>query len=353
MITNNEILFSEKPGVGGNIGEIILNRPQALNALNTGMCVDFFSQLTTWQNQPNIKAVIVKGAGDKAFCAGGDVRQIYYHHRDQEMEKAYEFFQHEYLLDSKIYHFSKPYISFLDGITMGGGAGISIHGYFRIATEKFIFAMPETAIGFFPDIAASHFLNRCPGKTGWYLGLCGKKINAADARQLGLVTHTLKSTELNQFEQQLLDLPFNSTDHGKIRELLNNYGRPLVEAELMPVKSLIDDCFDQRSVEDIMQSLEKSSHPFCQETRLLLQKLSPLSLKITFEYLKRSQQMGFDDIVAMNADMVKHFLRSHDFYEGVRAVLIDKDQKPQWKPHRLEEIDTNMVLSYFEKTMGY
>ncbi len=259
MTTSQEILFSEIPGNGGDVGQILLNRPKALNALSKDMCVQIFEQLKCWESANNIKAVIVKGAGDRAFCAGGDIKKLY-DNREASVEQKAQFFWHEYRMNSAIFHFEKPYIAFLNGITMGGGAGVSIHGSHRVASEKLLFAMPETAIGFYPDIGASHFLSHCPGKTGLFLALTGHRIEAAEALALGLATQVIASTDLENLENKLIDTKFSGEDHNVVTEIIESFiSNHSDSIALNQYRKQIDNYFAKDSVESIIQSLKNAN----------------------------------------------------------------------------------------------
>jgi enoyl-CoA hydratase len=191
----SEILFEKMPGQVGALGLITLNRPQALNALSHEMIIKMYQQLIHWKEDAEVKAIVIQGAGEKAFCAGGDIRKVYDAKNDEALTMK-QFFWDEYRLNSLIHHYSKPYIALLNGITMGGGVGVSLHGSHRVATEKFLFAMPETGIGFFPDIGGSYFLSRCKGRMGIYLGLTGARIKAADALYLNIANHFVGAEKL-------------------------------------------------------------------------------------------------------------------------------------------------------------
>lgn len=212
MMTEN-VLFNRLNGEQGDVGEIYLNRPNALNALTLDMCQAIHHQLLAWQADTTIKAVIIRGNG-RAFCAGGDLKSLYYNKED--IGHSLEFFRAEYRLNLAIHHFPKPYIAFLDGITMGGGAGISLHGSHRVATEHFEFAMPETGIGFFPDVGSGYFLNKCPGKSGYYLGLSGEKINAPDAMMLSLIGYYVPSDQINKIILQLREATLEEQAHNTV-----------------------------------------------------------------------------------------------------------------------------------------
>jgi len=341
----SDILFNELPGQHGNIGEITLNRPKALNALTFDMCEELQNQILEWQNDTTIKAILIRGEGDRAFCAGGDIRAIYHNGVDNAGESC-AFFKTEYEMNKTIFHCKKPYISLLHGITMGGGVGISMHGSFRVAAEDFLFAMPETGIGFFPDIGAGYFLSRCPHFVGRYLGLTGTGINRDDALALGLVTHCINKSAWPDLIEALNEAELPSSD--AVARLLTQHVTSLGSgAVLTQHHKLIEACFSANTIEEIMQRLKDHSDPFAHKTLETLQKKSPLSLKVTLEQLKRSASMSYDAINEMEYKIACQFAKTPDFHEGVRAAIIDKDQKPAWQPAALDAVTPQMISEYF------
>lgn len=350
-IASEDIIFSELSGKNGSIGHILLNRPKALNALTTEMCQAFYTQLTQWQNNKQIKAVIIQGEGERAFCAGGDIRSLYYNGKENVSE-ALNFFRHEYRMNAAIFHFNKPYIALLDGITMGGGAGVSMHGSHRVATERLVYAMPETGIGFFPDIGAGHFLSRLAERIGIYLGLTGDRINAADAFQFGIVKHVISSDKQSDIVQALTDLSFTARDHDKVSAVLDSFAVKPETSKLSNFRHQIADCFDASSINEIIVRLEELNSDWSRHTLKKLQSKSPISLKVTFEQLRRAVNMKFDDIMNMEFNIASQFLRTPDFYEGVRAAVIDKDQSPHWQPASLKTVTDEMVQKFFSNELS-
>lgn len=339
----NDILFEELIGKNGNIGLITLNRPSALNALNHVMFKAMREHLNIWQGQPSIKAVVIRAAEGRAFCAGGDVKSVY----EKRLNKANDvedFFKDEYAVNRLIYHYSKPYIALLDGITMGGGAGVSLHGSHRVATERMSFAMPETAIGFFPDVGASYFLSRVPYKIGFYLGLSGDRIAYNDVFDLGLVDDVISSDKQHQLIQCLVeaDLPSKQA----VTNIIKDFIIHVPPSELMKHKHAIESCFSYPTVEKILEALDLSSD-WCKQVASTLKTKSPTSLKVTLQEMLRGEQLDFDACMDMEYVMMQQFLTSHDFLEGVRAVLIDKDKNPKWQPDSLSKVTEKSVLEYF------
>lgn len=339
---SDEIQFTEL----GNIGLVTLNRPQALNALTHSMIIDFYEQLIAWETDDAIKAIIVQGAGEKAFCAGGDIRKIYDERNNTESD-IHQFFWDEYRLNYRIKHYPKPYIALLDGITMGGGVGVSIHGNYRIATERFSFAMPETSIGFFPDVGGSYFLPRCPGQTGIYLGLTGARIKSADAAYLDLITHYVPTERMPELIDCITTNFLGANATQVIENLIHTAAHPAGDAELAAHRNDIDYCFKQDGMEEILNALTQRDTEWCSNVKKTLLTKSPTSLKVTLRELRNGKQLNFDQCLQMEYRMVQRFLTGHDFYEGVRAVLVDKDQTPKWQPAELSTVTKEMVDAYF------
>lgn len=343
MMTN-DVLFEELKGKKGNIGLITLNRPQALNALTQTMCLSIEAQLKVWATAPEIKAVIVKGEGDKAFCAGGDIRHLYDLGKQGRQAEAMTFFKDEYRLNYLISNYPKPYIAFMDGITMGGGMGLSIHGNVRIGTERLMMAMPETGIGFFPDIGGTYFLSRCPDEIGIYLGLTGARMNAVDALYVHLLDFVVPSYHLSDL---LSALQNDALTQDSIMDLVKTFS---ISPELSPLFSLQDfiaEAFSQESVEAIIDKLKSHEHSWHQTTLKDLAKKSPTSLKVSLAALRKGITQNLETCLNMEYNLCHAFLQSHDFYEGVRALLVDKDKNPQWQPATLEEVTEEQVQQYF------
>ncbi|OGT47512.1 MAG: 3-hydroxyisobutyryl-CoA hydrolase [Gammaproteobacteria bacterium RIFCSPHIGHO2_12_FULL_41_15] len=341
-----DILFSELAAQQGAIGQIVLNRPQALNALSTSMCQTIREQLQQWQTDAHVKAVLIRGKGERAFCAGGDIRVLYQQGREN-IAAAKTFFQQEYQMNAALFHFNKPYIALLDGITMGGGAGISIHGSHRVATERLVFAMPEVGIGFFPDIGAGHFLTRCPHRMGYYLGLTGDRISASDAKALGLVTHIISSQQQEDLIKTLLTTPFDAHDFEFISGLIDSFSVAMEAPKLAPYTALIEKCFSVASVEEAIARLTADASTWSLSIVKTLQTRSPTSLKVTWEQLKRAAHQTFDATMQMELNIAYQFLNTHDFFEGVRAAVIDKDQTPHWQPSQLAAVTPTIIDAFF------
>jgi enoyl-CoA hydratase len=341
----DEILFEKLSGKTGCLGVVILNRPRALNALNHSMVQAFNDHLDRWADDESVRAVFVYSSCEKAFCAGGDIFHIY-----QAKQKGYlaeDFFEDEYLLNQKIYEYPKPYIAFLNGITMGGGVGISIHGSHRIATETFLFSMPETSIGFFPDVGGSYFLSHLNNHVGMYLGLTGARLNLHEAKALGLVDYFIPHQQLNSIKQFFLETSLDFGTKEAVSYILQTYSTPFTPAPSKLPVDIIQAVFGLSEVEKILEALAKRMDPFSQETLKILKRKSPTSLKVTHKGIRKGQNQNIRECLAMEYGLAKHFLQSHDFFEGIRAVIVDKDQTPRWKPASLEEVTAEMVDAFF------
>jgi len=340
------VLFSRSPGREGDLALLTLNRPRVLNALNDEMISLLQQHLQTCALDADIKAVLIRAAEGPAFCAGGDLRSVYdLHLRSKPLPTT--FFDQEYALNHYIYHYPKPYLALMDGITMGGGAGLSIHGGHRIGTERLLFAMPETGIGFFPDIGAGHFLSRLRGKMGIYLGLTGQHLSLDDCYALGLIDYGIAQKSIPQLLAALAEQPFGSQPKQKINQILAAFHQDPSQSGLLLRQKQIDFHFSQTSMEEIMASLEKAKEAWCQELALVLQKKSPTSLKVSLRQLNLCAGQHFDYCIRLDQRLARGFLLGHDFYEGIRALIIDKDKRPHWQPALLKAVDEATIESYF------
>ena len=330
----------------GALGLITLNRPGALNALTLSMIQELQKQLILCKEDKTIKAVVIRAVPGSAFCAGGDVRWLYQLGPANAVEQM-EFFWHEYRLNHFIHHFGKPYIALMDGITMGGGVGISLHGSHPVASERFVFAMPETSIGFFPDIGSSHLLVKCSHSLGIYLGLTGNRLGAEDALRVGLVRHVIPSDQMQQVLDALMHEDLSVDAHERVSRCLGAYAGPVANLALAQTP-LIDKCFSQPTVEAILSSLENSHDEWADKVKNTLEQKSPFSLKLTLSQLQKAKGLSLAECLQMDFNLVNHFMRDKDFYEGVRALLIDKDKNPQWSPSRLDLVGEEKIINYFE-----
>ena len=350
MTIDSEILFE----VSNELGTIILNRPRALNALTMNMIVQMRTRYTEWLSDDGIKAILIKGAGDRAFCAGGDVRAIRQaiieYQGKTNPDLAQEFFFEEYILNHQIQTASKPYIALMDRVCMGGGVGLSVHGSFRVVTERTTLGMPETTIGLFPDVGGAWFLSRLPGFVGTYLALTGIPISSRDCLDLGIATHVVHSKSLPDIEMALREKDDTGNTYVRVQNILNKYVIEIGDASLPAIRSEIDSYFSASTVEEIIKRLKDSGSIFSKRALETIALKSPTSLKVTLEQIRRGRcAKSFSDTMTMEYRLSQHFARGHDFPEGVRAVLIDKDHKPNWNPDRLETVTDEVVAGYFER----
>ena len=339
-----EVLFSHE----GQLGLITLNRPNALNALTLEMIQAIQQQLAAWKTDSRVKAVVVRAVPGKAFCAGGDVRWLY-QHRGQ-LDKQMAFFWHEYRLNHFIHHLGKPYIALMDGMTMGGGVGISLHGSHPIASERFIFAMPETSIGFFPDIGASHLLTRCGDALGTYLGLTGNHLGAHAAMQSGLVRQVVVTEQMPLLLEALLQEDLSVAPYVQVDHCIAQFANTGGSGEPLPSAPPTLACFLLPTVEQIQHKLQESNDPWAAETLKTLSQKCPFSLKITLLQLQKAKDLSLAECLKMDFALVNHFMTASHFYEGVRALLVDKDKNPLWEPASLELISESQCQDYFEVT---
>ena len=343
-----DVLLSQR----GSVGFIVLNRPKALNSITFDMVTCIQSALTKWEADPGIKAVVIEGAGDRAFCAGGDVIAVSKAGQAQD-PLSREFFQAEYRLNRAIHLYSKPYIAFLDGITMGGGVGLSVHGNCRIVTERTVFAMPETGIGLFPDVGGSHFLSRCPGQVGLYLGLTGARLGAADMLSIGLADHYMPASARESFFSALEAVDWSAGSPGDIvRACAAQHVAKAEASALDALRGQIDEIFSDGSMEDILARLRADGGDIAQTILKHLSTKTPTLLKVTLVQLRRGAQQDFDANMQMEYRMVRHALRAgSDFHEGVRALLIDKDKSPHWAPDTVEAVQDADVEAFFQRPL--
>jgi enoyl-CoA hydratase/carnithine racemase len=319
--------------IKGDMAWAILDRPKALNSLSMAMIDRLAEWLVAGAADNNISALGIRAGGGPAFSAGGDVRALFAARADRSA--LHRFYRREYRLNRAIRRCGKPYVAVIDGLVMGGGAGVSINGSHRIVGPGARFAMPETGIGFFPDVGASWFLSRCPGQIGLYLGLTGALLGPADMLYAGLATHYLPAgNSLGCF--------------GDIASLSHADG----PAGLAELRAAIDRCFSGDSVEAILAALEIEGGDWARQTGNTLRQKSPTALKVAFRQLRQAAALDFESAMVMEYRLARHFTAGHDFFEGVRAAVIDKDRRPAWRPASLCEVDSDLVDSYFAPAEG-
>lgn len=341
MSEEAEILFEVK----GAAGVITLNRPKALNAFTLNMMHALHPQLTAWADDPAVERIIVKAAGDRAFCAGGDIRALY----DWGMSNdpmAVDFYNQEYKLNTFIKEYPKPYIAFMDGITMGGGVGLSVHGSHRVVTEKTTFAMPETGIGLFPDVGGTYFLPRTPGHTGMWLSLTGARLKAADAIYAGIATHYVESADLDELEQTLCAPGID------VKAALTIHSTQPQGGTLADLQDDISGLFYGASVEDILADLDADGGEWAMAQAATIRTKSPTSLKVAYRQMVDGAKADFRECMTIEYRIVSRIMKRPDFYEGVRAAIIDKDNAPNWQPDTLEAVTADDISMIFAPAEG-
>lgn len=323
----------------GRIGHILLNRPKALNALDLPMIRAMQAALDGWRDNASVQAVVVEGAGGKAFCAGGDIRAIRAFALAGDTAPVEAFFAEEYALNASIAAYPKPYIALIDGVCMGGGIGLSVHGQLRVTSEAAMFAMPETAIALFPDVGGTYMLPRLPGALGVYLGLTGARLNGADAVHAGLATHFVPRAAMPALLAALI------ADGAAAVGSLAQTPPPFT---LAPHRAAIDRCFGQSSVAGIIAALQTEGSPWANETLATLNHVSPSSVMWSFAAIQRGATLHLRDALAAELRLTRTVTRHPDFAEGVRAMLVDKDRTPRWTPGTLEQVDAAQIAKMLE-----
>lgn len=322
----------------GRVGRIVLNRPRALNALDLEMIRHSARALELWRADPSVHAVVIEGAGERAFCAGGDIRAVRANVLAGEPQAVESFFSEEYALNRVIAEYPKPYIALIDGICMGGGIGLSVHGAYRVATEHALFAMPETAIGFLPDIGASHMLPRLPGALGIYLGLTGTRLAGADGVHAGLATHFVPRERLAALSAAL-------AEDGPA--VLGAHAQPLPPFSLAPHRAAIDRCFTAPTIPELIRRLEAEGTDFAAETIATLRSMSPSSLFWSLEILARGARSTLAQALETELALTRTVTPHNDFLEGVRAMVVDKDRSPKWQPAQIEAVRDADIAKLF------
>ncbi len=319
---------------------VTLNRPEALNALNSSMIREFARVLTKAQTDPTIHGIVLTGAGDRAFCAGGDIKLardggLAWKAGDAKLDPMLEFFDEEYALNRLLFHFTKPIVAIMDGITMGGGVGLAAPCKYRVATTRTRWAMPEVNIGFFPDVGAGYYLTRMPGLIGRYLGLTGNGLNSVrDMMACKIATHFMVAEKVPLLIENLLAA---KTPEGFVAAI----GSGDIPVDMPPAidRERIDKYFAPDTVEDILHGLEWADNdPWAVQTAATLREKSPTSLKITLAHLRASEKESFDQVSGRDLVLAEFCLHGEDLYEGIRAAVVDKDRNPRWNPAKLEDV---------------
>lgn len=329
----------------GGLGWVTLNRQRALNALDLGMIDAVAAALDAWEHDTDIEIVLLDGAGDRGFCAGGDVRGLYEHIKAGDPEETGVFFRAEYALNARIAEYPKPIVVFADGITMGGGIGLAGHAAIRIVTERSTLAMPETRIGFTPDVGGTWLLGRAPGRLGEYLALTGASIDAADALYAGLADHFVPSANLDG----LRDALGTRADPSSPTELVLLFDETPDPPSLSAHREWIDDAFSADTVGGIVQRLRSRPEPEASAAADVLEELSPTGLAVTLEAVRRARGLaGLRATLEQEYALVLWFATTQpDLVEGIRAQLVDKDRAPRWQPATIAELDPDAAASAF------
>ena len=346
-MASDDILFERR----GAAGIVTLNRPQALNAVTHAMVRALRARLDAWADDAAVTRVVIQAAGERAFSAGGDIRELYDLGQAGRYDEALQFWRDEYRLNAAIKNYRKPYVALIDGIVMGGGVGVSVHGSHRVAGDRFQFAMPEVGIGFFPDVGATWFLPRMPGELGTYCALTGERFGIADGCGAGLATHRIPSTRFGALLDAL-------TGTVSVDAVLAAFAEPAVEGPIVARRAAIDRLFAGDRVEGIIAALEREAASggtdaeWAGKTAATIRTKSPLSLKLALAQVRRGKTWDFETCMRNEFRLVSRVIQDHDFYEGVRAVIVDKDNKPRWRPSTLAAVSAAEVERHFAPLAG-
>lgn len=324
----------------GHVGHLTLNRPKAINSLTHPMVTEIAAALTAWESDDDVRAVVVSGAGDRGLCAGGDIVAIYHSVKAGGAE-ARRFWHDEYLLNAYIGRYPKPYVALMDGITMGGGVGISAHGDVRVVTETTKMAMPEVGIGFVPDVGGTRILAHAPGELGLHAALTGAPFGGADAIAMGFADHYVPHADLAQFVQAIES---DGVDHA-----VSAHAHEPPQSELMAHREWIDRCYAAPTVADIIDALRTEGHAAATDAADLISSRSPVATSVALDAVRRARPLAtLEDVLRLEFRTSCAALRSADLVEGIRAQVIDKDRNPQWNPATLAEVSDADVAAYFE-----
>ncbi|HET6492619.1 MAG TPA: enoyl-CoA hydratase/isomerase family protein [Burkholderiales bacterium] len=342
VAATSDILFERR----GAAGLIILNRPHALNAVTHEMVRAMAATLVQWRDDLAVTRVVITAAGDRAFSAGGDIRALHDLGKASRHEEALAFWRDEYPLNALIKHYPKPYVALIDGLVMGGGFGVSMHGSHRVAGDRFRFAMPEVGIGFFPDVGATYLLPRIPGEIGTFIALTGERMSGDEAAATGIATHRVPSARFSALAEAL-------SEETSVDAVLAAFAEPAGEAPILARRSAIARFFAHDWVEDILTVLDAEAGATGTEAQwaatiaATVRTKSPLSLKIALRQMRLGPRLTFTAAMRTEFRIVSRIVRGHDFYEGVRAVIIDKDNTPRWRPADLAAVSEAEVERHF------
>ncbi|MFC8040231.1 enoyl-CoA hydratase/isomerase family protein [Paenarthrobacter sp. NPDC057355] len=328
-----EVLFERR----GHLGVVTLNRPKAVNALNHGMVLAMLEQLRAWADDESVETVLVRGAGDRGLCAGGDIVAIYKDMLHGGSETA-DFWADEYRLNALIANYPKPYVAFMDGLVLGGGVGISAHGSYRVVTERTRTGMPETTIGFVPDVGGTLLLSRAPGEAGTHAALTGAHLSGADALFLGLADYYVPSESLPALAEAL--------ESSTAEVAVERFAQAAPYSALAAQREWIDDCYAGNDAEEIVRSLRSAGAEAVAAAETIEAK-SPTSVKVTLESLRRVRGLSLEEALDQEYRVGLRCLSGPDFREGIRAQVVDKDRNPHWKPATLADVTESDVEGYF------
>jgi enoyl-CoA hydratase len=327
--------------VDGPVGRIRLNRPRAIHALTTAMCQGVLDALEAWRTDDAVRCVLIDHAEGRGFCAGGDIRMLA-DSGAKDGAEARAFFHTEYRMNHRLFTYAKDSVAFMDGITMGGGVGISQPCRFRVATENTKFAMPETGIGLFPDVGGGWYLSRLPGRIGQYLALTGHRLDGAECRALGLATHYLPSDTVEEAKRRIGEAP------EAIAATLDALSAEPGEAKLLAHRDAIDRLFASDRLEEVFAALEADNGDFARDTLATLRTKSPQTMKVSLKLLLDGATMPtFEDEMRQEYAVGSRVVQRHDFLEGVRAVIVDKDNAPRWNPATPEGVSDHVIDQIF------
>jgi enoyl-CoA hydratase len=338
----SDILFERR----GAAGVVTLNRPKALNAVTHAMVLALRAQLDRWADDPAVTRVVITGAGERAFSAGGDIRALYDLGKAGRFDEALQFWRDEYPLNAAIKNYRKPYVALIDGIVLGGGVGVSVHGSHRVAGDRFSFAMPEVGIGFFPDVGATWFLPRMPGELGTYCALTGERFGIADGVAAGIATHRIPSARFPALLEAL-------SGTVSVDAVLAAFMEPAGGGPIGERRTAIDRVFAGNRVESILAALDREAQSgsadaeWAAKTAATMWTKSPLSLKLALAQVRHGRTYDFETCMRAEFRIVSRVIHGHDFYEGVRAVIVDKDNMPRWNPAALADVGEDEVERHF------
>ena len=339
MSTEPEVLLDKRDG----LGLITLNRPKAINALNHSMALTILAALREWADDDTVHAVVMTGAGERGLCAGGDIVAIYHDAKDSAGGAASpsgRFWRHEYMLNAFISRYPKPYVVLMDGIVMGGGVGLSGHGSHRIVTERSKVGMPETGIGFVPDVGGTYLLSRSPGEIGTHVALTTARIFAGDAIAAGFADYFVPSQQI----PELLDALRSVEPEAAITK----FAETAPASQLLEHRDWIDTCYAADTVEEIVARLQAHSRPEARQAAIDIVSKSPVALKVTLASLRAARDLDtLEQVLNQEYRVSVAALRSHDLVEGIRAQVVDKDRNPQWNPSTFDAVTTGQVENYF------